>query len=82
MPSPSSLWHYFSEEGDDSYCRCLLLWWCSKKEENDNDSLPSPSSMAFLQKNATIIVITFLNGFVAKKVTITMSSPFPMVVVL
>jgi hypothetical protein len=38
--------------------------------------------MALLQKKATTIVVTFYSGFVAKKVTTTMSSPFSMVVLL
>jgi len=35
-----------------------------------------------VQKKATTIVVTFFDGFVAKKVAATLSSPFSMVVVL
>jgi hypothetical protein len=38
--------------------------------------------MALLQKLAIIIIITFFGGFVAKKVTVAMLSPFSMLVVL
>jgi len=33
LPSPFSLWCYFSEESNNSCYRCFLLWWCYRKKK-------------------------------------------------
>jgi len=52
------------------------------RKRRRQQQLPSPSLMALLQKDVMTTTITFFSGFVTKKVTVVMSSPFSMVVVL
>jgi hypothetical protein len=74
------LWFYCSKEGDGAKLPLLLLCWCCKEKKKTTTSITFFDG--FIVKHGDGNYHRLFNGFAAKKMTATMSSPSFMVVVL